>query len=69
VCLFTTKYVLRALLPVLLLDDVWYTIAINQNIGLRASSAIKEGNKDMQIYARYVNTEEVKNVGRAVIAL
>lgn len=36
---------------------------------LRPFPAIKKANKDMQIYARYANTVEVKHAGRAVIAL
>lgn len=68
--LFTTKYVARALLSVLLLDGVLYMIDIKPNIGSRAAaSAIEEGSKGRQIYARYANAEKVKNVGRAAMAL
>lgn len=66
---FTIKYESRVLLLALLLDDVWCTINIKPNIGLRTFPARKKANKDTQIYARYANTVEVKNAGRAVIAL
>lgn len=45
----------RALLPVLLLDDVWYAIRINPNTGWRAASV---GNKGMQIQRTWRTLEE-----------
>lgn len=57
-CIFTTKHILRALLPVLLLDQY------NPKYWFKGFSYYKKkGNKDMEIYARYANREEVKSVG------